>query len=219
MNLKNYVSAVILILLFFSTFSTSQTLERKDVAEKYKWDLTDLYPDNEAFLAELNSVDSHIPKISEFQGRLGESGDILYKALRTYFDVSKTYVKMIVYSYRLSDENTSISSNQELKQKTQALGTKLSEASSFIEPEILLIDSKKIARFFESTKELEEFRVYIKDIQRMKEHTLSPDEEKILASAGMITRTPSTVYNLFGNSEKPLPKVTQIGRASCRERV
>ena len=50
--------------------------------------------------------------------------------------------------------------------------------------------------------------MYIEDIQRMRAHTLSADQEKILASFGLITDTPADVYGVFNNVEMPYAKVT-----------
>ncbi len=87
------------------------------------------------------------------------------------------------------------------------LGTKISETASFIDPEILEIDSEKMKRFFKEQPKLAKYKMAIDDVQRLREHTLSEKEEKILASFGLTSGTPSSVYGMFTNAEMPRAEV------------
>ncbi|MCX7798256.1 MAG: oligoendopeptidase F [Melioribacter sp.] len=198
---------VIIMVLIMQENVFMQTKERKDIPEKYKWDNSILYKNLDEWNKEKLEIENQIEKIKSYKNRLSENANIFYEALRLYFDTLKKYYKLSDYAFRLADEDLRISANQALNQQATTLGTKLNEASSFINPEILSIDPQKIQKFFEEKKELDEFRFYVNDILRLKEHTLSPKEEEILASAGLITSTPSEVYGIFDNAEKPNPKV------------
>ena len=44
-------------------------------------------------------------------------------------------------------------------------------------------------------------------MRRMKEHVLSPAEEKLLAAAGEMSQTPSDVYGNFGNADLKFPEI------------
>ncbi|MCK7528457.1 MAG: hypothetical protein MZV64_68260, partial [Ignavibacteriales bacterium] len=66
-----------------------------------------------------------------------------------------------------------------------------------------------IDQFFKEKPELaKEFDMYIDNIQRLREHTLTEAEETILASFGLISDVQGDVYDIFTNAEKPFPKVT-----------
>ena len=199
---------LILSILIMNTITNAQQKERKDVPVKYKWDLTILYSNTGAWQADLKSIKDKAVEISDYKGKLDRSADTFYDALKLYFNVLQDYYKLNVYAQRLSDEDLRISSNQALKQQANSLGTKISEITSFIEPEILRIAPGKIDEFFNEKKELAEYKFYIENIQRLRAHTLSESEEKILASAGALTDVTSDVYNIFDNAEKPNPKVT-----------
>ncbi len=181
----------------------TQVLERNEVPEKYKWDNSILYKNVGDWEKEHNRLEAEIEKFSQYKGALGKSADVLYDALRTYFDLQKDYYKLSDYAFRIADEDLRISSNQALNQKATTLGTKFSEVTSFVNPEILKVGREKIERFLDEKKELDEFRFYLMDILRLKDHTLSENEEAILASAGLMTSTPGEVYSIFDNAEKP----------------
>ena len=63
----------LLLLLGFITTGLTQTLERKDVADKYKWNLADLYPTVEAWQADVDKLNKEVEKLADFKGTLGES--------------------------------------------------------------------------------------------------------------------------------------------------
>ncbi|MCZ6701482.1 MAG: hypothetical protein O6940_00405 [Ignavibacteria bacterium] len=165
--------------------SFSQTVEREDVPEKYKWNLADIYPIVDAWQADVDMLNADVEKLAEFKGMLGESSESLFNALRVSNDLVKTLWKGWVYAGNLSNEN--LNENQAIIQQMRTLGTKLEEVTAFFEPEILEIPKEKIDRFFNEKPELKkDFDMYIDNIQRLREHTLTEAEEKILASFGLI---------------------------------
>ena len=200
---------ILILLTGFITTGLTQTLERKDVADKYKWNLADIYPTVEAWQADVDMLNTEIEKLAEFKGKLGESSESLLSAMKTGNDLVKTLYRSWVYASNLSNENLNISENQAMMQQMSALGTKLGEVTAFMEPEILEISKEKIDQFFNEQPELKsDFDMYIDNIQRLRDHTLTEAEEKILASFGLIAGTQSEVYGIFNNTEKPFPKVT-----------
>ncbi len=199
-------TSVFFLLNFYQIIS--QTLERSEIPDNDKWNLADLYPDFNAWDKEMNFISERILELPKYQGKLGESSTTLYNALNTYFSIAKDYSKAATYAYRLSDEDIRISDNQALTQQVSNLGTKFSETVAFVRPEILEIPKEKIDRFFAEKPELKEYRMYIDNIQRLRKHTLSESEEKILASFGLSDDTPANVYNIFTNTEMPNPKIT-----------
>ncbi|MCH7722968.1 MAG: oligoendopeptidase F [Bacteroidetes bacterium] len=187
--------------------SFSQTFERKDIPEKYKWNLADIYPTVDAWQADVDMLNANVEMLAEFNGKLSESADALYKALKTGNDLTKTLWRAWVYAGNLSNEN--LNENQAIMQQMRTLETKLGEVTAFFEPEILKIPKEKIDQFFNEKPELKnDFDMYIDNIQRLREHTLTEAEEKILASFGLIAGNQNEVYSIFNNAEKPFPKVT-----------
>lgn len=186
----------------------SQDLDRKVVDSKYKWNLEDLYATEQAWLADKENIIEDIQKVVEYQGKLGKSADALYSGLSTYFSLIKKFYKFSSYANQLKDEDLRNSNNQASSQIASTLGSELFQKASFISPEILKIEPQQIDKFFQQKKELEEFRMFISDIQRLRDHTLSTEEEKLLASFGITTETPANVYGIFNNAEMPYAEVT-----------
>jgi oligoendopeptidase F len=179
------------------------------VEDKYKWNLTDIYPTAEAWQADVDMLKVEIDKLADFKGTLGVSSESLLKALKTGNDLVKTLYRAWVYANNVSNENLNISENQAMVQQMRTLGTKLSETTAYFEPELLEIPQEKIDQFLNEQPELKsDYDMYIDNIVRLRDHTLTEAEEKILASFQLITGNQSAVYGIFNNAEKPFPKIT-----------
>ena len=208
--MKHFIkTSLSLLIVFFIFQSTSaQIKERSEIPDKYKWDLSVLYENVDAWKQAKDELAVKVEKLDANRGKLHESGDILHSTMVSFFDALKDFYQLIVYANRLYDEDLRKSENQELTQQISNLGTKFSEKTSYLSPEILKIDPAALQKFYEDYPQLKEYELFIENIQRLREYTLTQEEEQILASAGLITGNPTTVYNIFDNAEKPIPKVT-----------
>jgi len=209
--MKTIIKSLSFILFSFIIISNvfAQSPERKDVPDNHKWNLSEIYPTTADWQADVDMMKLEVEKLAGFKGTLGKSASDLYNALKTSSDLVKTLSKAWTYASNLSNENLNISENQAMMQQMGALGTKFGEVTAYMEPEILEIPKEIIDQFLKENPELaKEFDVYIDNIQRLREHTLSEAEETILASFGLISDVPGDVYDIFTNAEKPFQKVT-----------
>ena len=200
-----YLIISFLLIPFFAI--SAQTLDRKDVPEKYKWNLQDVYKSANDWKADYTKATAQINDVEKYKGKLGDNAETFYNALNAYFNLQKEFAKLYDYASKLSDENLNVSANQALKQQASNLGTKISENTAFLKPEILQIDTAKIRQFFHERKDLAQFSVFVNNIIRLKAHTLSKEGEKLLASFGSVTETPYNVFSIFNNAEMPNPEV------------
>jgi oligoendopeptidase F len=186
----------------------TQTKDRKDIPEKYTWDLSIVYASSAEWQKAADKLKGDIEKFKAHKGRLSESAAALNGALKDFFSMYKDLYRVYSYASQISDQDLSVSANQELNQQANNIATAFSEATSFLRPEILALDAAVLKKFMSEEKGLSEYKMYLDDIQRMKEHTLSAREEEMLASFGLITSTPPDVFNVFTNSEMPKAEVT-----------
>lgn len=193
--------------MFSQTLAGEGEIKREDIPEKYKWNLADLFPDETAWQTARDAFAGKISLFEKYRGRLATSADVLYECLSTMSNVYKEYSLLAGYASKLSDQDTRESGPLAMKQEIGQLGTKLSAAMSFIDPEILSIDKEKVQQFIAAKPALKEYEHYIDDIQRLKDHTLSPAEEKIIADAGLMSGTASGIYGIFKNADMPRPEI------------
>jgi oligoendopeptidase F len=188
--------------------SQAQEHDRSKVPNEYKWDLTAIYPSDQAWRAAKERLASELPSLQKFQGTLASSPARLADALETQSSFDKELSRLFVYASMNSDQDTRVSTYQAMQQEMIQLGSVLGAESAFIEPEILKMDNSTIERFLAQEPRLHTFRHYLDDIARRRAHTLSGAEEKLLASSSVMASGPSSAYGIFADADFPYPSVT-----------
>ena len=208
--MRTIIGVLAMLLLYASqpVLAGNADKTRDQIPDKYKWDLTDLYKSPDEWRAKKAELEKQLPQFEQFKGKLGQSAEMLLKCLQFSSNVWKEYMRLSSYASKLSDQDIRQPGPLAMTQEIGQLGTKLSSASAFIDPEILAIDKSTIAKFMKEQPALKEYAHYIDDIQRKKAHTLSPAEEKIIADAGIMSDTPYDVYSVFKNADMPRPEIT-----------
>jgi oligoendopeptidase F len=202
------ISTVILV--------SGQERDRSKVSDNYTWDLTHIYPSDDAWRAAKDKLAGEFFKLKAFHGTLGTSAARLADALELGSGLSKEFARAYVYASMMSDTDTRVSKYQGMQQEMIQLGAQLAAETSFVEPEILKIDKATIDTFVAGEPRLRNYRLYLDDIQRRAPHTLSDAEERLLASAGVIASAPSTTYGIFSDADFPYPTVSLSDGKSVR---
>ncbi len=193
-----------LLILGLSTFSK----ERSEIDPRYQWDLSDLYPDRDAWMEAKADLEKRIPVLAGYKGKLGESAGTFYTALSTGSDVVKDFSKLYSYASMNYDQDTRVSESDELRQMARRLAVDFSAATSFMSPEILELGPEKVNAFVAEDPRLKDYVPYLDDILRMKPYTLDPKSENLLAQAGNLAGASRDLYGIFTNADMPYPEVT-----------
>ena len=123
--------------------------KREEVKEELTWRLEDIYPDEGLWEEELKEARALAARVKEYEGKLGNSAQDLYGALKLYDDCSLKLDRVGGYSFMRHDQDAGNSHYQELELKVQSASVRISEELAFVEPEILAIPDDVIARFYE----------------------------------------------------------------------
>jgi oligoendopeptidase F len=182
-------------------------VERSEIPEKYTWNLADLFPDEKAWEAARADLAKRIPSFAAHRGHLGDSPEALWKALREFSTLRLGSARLYAYAFALSDVDTRAPGPLGLKQRAEQLGVDLSAASSWMEPELLSLDTALVRGFVARDARLGEHAFYLDDVLRRKPHTLSAAEENIVAEAGSLAGAPQAAYGIFSNADLPYPTV------------
>ena len=115
-----------------TTTSAAKTIPaRSAVPVELTWDLTPIYASEADWEADYQLVDSLIPKLAAYKGRLRRSGRLLLEAFRLRDEIYLRYSKVSVYARMSSDVDMADSHFQGLTGRTKELGNRLSAAMSF----------------------------------------------------------------------------------------
>jgi oligoendopeptidase F len=175
---------------------------------KLQWNLGDLYPTREAFLAARTAFAAQLPRLDAERGTLASSPGALAAALETYFTLAKELSRLGSYATMRSDEDTRAAQALADSQEVQQLATDFATHSSWLAPEVLALPAGTVGRYLEAEPGLAPYRFFLEDLERQRAHTLSPPEEKLLALSGMIAQAPTTMSGILRNADLPYPEIT-----------
>ena len=195
------------VVVCMSVAIIGQERDRAKVPDRFKWNLADIYNSDAAWRAEKDTITAELPKLREFQGKLGSSPKALADALELGSRLDKELSRLYVYASMTSDLDTRQSGPQGMQQEMQQLYANFAAQASYMEPEILKIGAAKIDQSIAAEPRLKIYTFYLHDIVRRAPHTLSDAEEKILADAGPLAGSAGNIYNILANADFPYPKV------------
>jgi len=184
-----------------------KALERSEIEPRYKWCLEDIYTTDKDWEKDFRKVTAQIPELESYRGKLGESAENLLNVSRLQDSLGVAIGKLYVYSHMKRDEDTSEDTYQALADRAVSLGTSYSAAASFIVPEILQIPEKHLFGWISENEGLQLYQHRFEDIIRTREHTLGPEQEKLLAMASDVTRMPRTIFSMLDNADIHYPNI------------
>lgn len=212
-----YLRALLVTVGAVSVALTSSALDTKSPSDPaFVWDLTPLFRDDAALKAAKADVAARIGKVKDFEGKLGESATSLRNAMVYLRDLRSDFIRLSVYASLRLDENTRDASALERSQEISLLGTQLSQATSFVDPELLAVGETKLRGFLEADPGLADFRFSIMETLRAAPHTLGAEAEKVLSSASLVTGSPSALYGILANADMPWPTIKLTNGTEAR---
>ena len=179
--------------------------ERKDVNFADTWALTDLYGSDAEWHEDFQWNQDYLKFVKGYQGRLGESAQLLYNWLQLGDEMSLIFEHLAVYAFRRADENTRATKPQEMCAQLTNFMTQLNTATAFETNEILAIPDEKLEQFYKEVPALEGYRRHLDEIRRRRAHILSPAEERLLAMAGELSENPDNIFSMLNDADLTFP--------------
>jgi oligoendopeptidase F len=185
-----------------------QSTEREKLDVKYTWKLEDIFPSDEEWQKSKEKIRVEMDKIESFKGTLATSSKALLDYLEFSSGFGKEFTRVYSYASMKSDQDVRNSKYLAMLQELRQISPLIGARSAFAEPEILEMGKDKIDNFLAREPGLQKYKMYLYDLLRSKEHTLSEKEEKIMAQTSALSGSPYSIFSIFTNSELPYPEVT-----------
>lgn len=174
---------------------------RNEVSDDLKWDLSRVFENDQEWEKEYQQVTNEIKNISKYKQTLTKSGKDLYEGITAILAIERRLEKVYVYATMSSDVDTKNNHYLGFVAKVQSLANQMAAATSFVDPEILSIPEKTLAKFIQDEPRLENYRHRLEQITQKRPHTLPANEEKIIAAAGDAMGTSANTFNVLTNSD------------------
>ena len=178
---------------------------RQEIPVEDTWATEDMFATEELWDQTLVSLEEDQKVLTSYAGKLGVSAQDLLGYLENMERVDSKIHLLGNYCMRKADEDTRNAHYQGMVGKFMGVVVGLSAQCSFETPEIMAIPEETLEGFYAACPGLERYRRYLTNARRMKEHTLSAAEEKLLAAAGEMADAPSSIFGAFGNADMKFP--------------
>lgn len=180
--------------------SSIKLKKREEIDEKYKWKVSKIYEDVNAWNKDFDSLKKDVLDFKNFEGKLSSKEGLL-GYLSLYEKLGRKLKKLYVYASMRNDEDTANSEFQALSSKIEGFYAEFLSNISFFEPEILSYDEEIIFKLIKENDELKLYEFFIKDILKEKEHILTKELEEVLASVSDCLSAPENIYEVLTNAE------------------
>lgn len=180
---------------------------RSHIDEKYQWDLSTVFATDDAWEAELASLDSDLENAKAYKGHLTASSNDLLAITESYLALSRRLEKLYVYASMKNDQDTTVAKYQEYQAKATAIYAKFSEIFAFYEPELMQLSKESFEDFVAETPALSAYAHFFEQLFKRQPHVLSQAEEELLAGAQEIFGAAGETFGILDNADIIFPIV------------
>lgn len=159
---------------------STAVLPRDQMAPEYTWDTASVFPNDQAWEAEITRIIDALPGIERFQGHLGDSP----ATLLAWFETSERLLNAAhrVYFYASMFHNTNTADQQAAAKDDRASGliARVYTAVSFAEPELLALGIERLRAWVRNEPSLANYAHYVDQLARRQAHIRSAEVEELL---------------------------------------
>lgn len=173
---------------------------RSEVKTADTWDLSSLFPSDEAWEKAFTAWEARIGEYAKFQGKLAESPATLLACLDFDNDFDRAGSRLGNYAFLKTAEDAGNSVYQRMQGRYMNVASRAAQAASFLRPEILAIPDERMKEFLED-ESLLPYRLVLERLLRFKPHTLGEKEEKLLAMQTEMAQAASQIFRQLNDAD------------------
>jgi len=181
---------------------------RDQINAKYKWNISAMYPDENKWDEDFESVIKAAEDFSRFSGSLSKDHGTLLAAYREHDALWQNAERVYVYARMKRDEDNKQAKYQAMADKCRSLLAKAGAATSFFTPELLEVPEDLLKSFILKEAGLKMYEFAIFETLRLKEHALTKQEENILAQFSEINGATGDIFTMFNNADISFGMIT-----------
>ena len=173
-----------------------QELTREQVDARYTWDLTRIFADDGAWEAAFSAVKAQAEAFAALAGTLGAGREAVLAALRALSALDRSFGDVMTYAMMKLHEDGTQGKYQAMNDRAMTLGSELAQKCAFLTPELLTLEESELEAMA-ADPAFADYDVFLRDVLRMKPHTLSVKEEKLLAAASELRALPESASDML----------------------
>lgn len=179
-------------------------MKRQEQKIENTWNMQDLYATEELYARDGETLDKKMEEFAAYKGTLTQGEEQLANVMKLYSDISHMFEKMYVYANQKYHEDTANARYQQMSGEMDIMGTRLGQATAWLEPELLGLPEDTLKKYLASEK-LKEYRRFMEKIARKRAHVLDAEAEALMSRIGELGQAPSNIYSMFNNADIRFP--------------
>lgn len=180
-----------------------QIKKRCEIDAQWKWDLTHIFPSDQAWEEARAAA---LETIKAFAARQGHVAEDPKGTIRAFFALYERFAEIYEYAFLRQETDNSDTVAQGLKSKAMSLAVQLESQSAFLQPELLTLPAVELEAL-QTAPDMADYSEYIRNLIREKPHILSPEQEKLLAMMGELQQAPDNIFSMLSNVDMTFPDV------------
>lgn len=179
---------------------------REEISKEDKWNVEALYPSSTAWEEALQTFVPDTqqrplwPALLAYQGTLSEGPEKVFDAFSLMLKIDRELSKLYTYAHLRHDEDIAHPLSKKNYEKILSLLHTFAQESAWLQPELLALSDEQLGLYL-SSPVLADYRFCLEKMIRLKEHTLSPESEKLLALAGQALQTPHKAFSSMNDAD------------------
>lgn len=189
----------------------SETIRaRNEISAKYKWNAVSVFPSDKAWDSTADALLVKLEGVKNLAGKVGKSAKKVADALDASNALLEEAGKIFTYAINSQAVDNSDQNAARMFGKTQSIFGQILGGIGFIQPEILAIDAKKLAKWRKEEPRLKVYDQYFDDLLRQQTHVRSAEVEEVFGLAQDPLSSLYATMNVMTNSEMKYPNAHTI---------
>lgn len=184
---------------------------REEIKKECRWNVESMYPTFDDWKKDFLTVSQNgqhpvWKDIISYKGKLGEGAQTLKKAFDHIFEADRKLSILYTYAHLRHDEDIANDKHKAGFSQALMIVQDFGQAISWVEPELLSIPDETINQYLNS-ESLKDYHFHLEKLIRVKKHTLSADQEELLALSSKALMTPSKAFSALNDADFDFGKV------------
>jgi len=181
------------------------TPTRQEIAPAHTWNAESVFPNQEAWEAELEAIQAELPGFARLKGKLKEGSEALAEVLQARDELLRRADVAYMYANMTHAVETTDQEAAEMSGKAGGIYGQVRAAISFVEPELLEVGLDTVQKWLLAEPGLVIYTHYFDDLFRKAAHIRSTEVEEILGMLVDPFSSVSTTSGMLRNADFKFP--------------
>jgi oligoendopeptidase F len=188
--------------------SATRSRQRIQIAERYKWNLTDIFPSWDEWEAAYQRLEAGIERYASLKGTLAGGPEPLLTAFRLSEELGQLAYRVWYFPSLRYDEDQRDNAVNAKRQQVQILFARWRQAESWFNPELLKVPLATVRAWMDESTPLQLYRFAIEDLYRQQEHVLDESGERLMSLSSRLSSAPNDAYWALSTADARFPTIT-----------